>query len=247
MTGRINRMRARMLASADPVALAEVEARSHGAAVGVEMMRAFGAAPEVSGTETVAVAPARGPVVKIDIPETYLAADGTVVTLSAGVHGRRPVRRRDVFDRMGDCLTSAQIAIGRDYRALTERHTSAGVRCSSLEASRSGGGSGGGWIDAVLTDRARLAALHRRIGDGSALAVRRLRPSSRGSRTSITDRRLVDMVCLEDATLSGVLRARGWAQRGAARAALRQALAAALERMVAPPQRSCMSPLDLSP
>ncbi len=49
-----------------------------------------------------------------------------------------------------------------------------------------------------------------RVGTGTAMAVRKIRPPKRGSRVKITDRRLVDMVCLEDKPISAVLRAHGW-------------------------------------
>ena len=63
------------------------------------------------------------------------------------------------------------------------------------------------------------------------MAIRRIRPSQRGSKSIITDKRLVDMVCLEDKDLGQVLSAHGWAVKGEANAALRRALAAALDRM----------------
>ena len=64
-----------------------------------------------------------------------------------------------------------------------------------------------------------------------ALAVRRIRPSDRGSRAGITDRRLVDMVCLGGEDLTAVLRAHGWFEDGKNRKALRLALCAVLDRM----------------
>lgn len=145
--------------------------------------------------------------------------------------GRDAARARDVFDRIGDGLTHGQIAMAREYREMTERHAAGSLRCSSLEAGRAGGGDAGGFIDAFLDVGARLRGLHRRIGDGVALEVRRVRPSDRGARRAVRDRVLVDMVCLGDRTLDAVLGAHGWAVKGDARAALRVALAAALDRM----------------
>lgn len=188
-----------------------------------------GASPEI-----VEFAPARGAVVPVELRDTYVNADGEVETIDAGVHGLRPVRRLDVFDRMHDQLTPAQVAMGRHYRDLVERHASAGVRCSSIEAVRSGGSGQGSFIDAVLRDREKIRVIHDRIGTGAAMAVRRVRPSSRGSRVTIMDRRLVDMVCLEDRTISEVLRAHGWCEKGQTRRALRQALADCLDRMAGP-------------
>lgn len=130
-------------------------------------------------------------------------------------------------------LSPAQIQIGRDYRNLVERHSSGGVKCVSLEAAgRRQGGSGGEFIDAFVQEGRRLDAFIRRIGTGASMVVRRIRPSVRGSRASIFDRRLVDMICLEDLDPSDVLRAHGWSEFGKTREALRYALAATLDRMI---------------
>lgn len=129
-------------------------------------------------------------------------------------------------------LSSSQIAIGRHYQALVERHTAGGVRCSSLEAQR-GGGGGGEFMDAYLAEAREIDALLRRIGDGAALVVRRVRPSARGGAAAgaITDRALVDAVCLAGLSLAEVLRRHGWAPKGEHRVRLRTALAGALDRM----------------
>ena len=129
--------------------------------------------------------------------------------------------------------------MGRFYRDLVERHESAGVKCSSLESlsQRGGGGSGSDYMDAVLRDRDQIGALRKRIGVGSAMVVRRIRPSGRGSRTSIMDRRLVDIVCLEDGTITDVLRTHGWANDAKLRVALCKALAEVLDRMMGPVHR----------
>ncbi len=131
-------------------------------------------------------------------------------------------------------FTPGQIAMARHYRGLVERHSAGGVRCSSAEALLAGGVSGGGdrdWMDGYLREGEELARLRARIGTGSAMVVRRIRPSSRGSKASILDHRLVDMVTLSGMTLSEVLRAHGWAEKGEHREALRVALASALDRM----------------
>lgn len=185
----------------------------------------------------VPVAPARGP--------------QRVVTDWAALPGgmRRALGRRleeaDVFDvmhaqalrRHGDSaaafeapFTPGQIAMARHYRGLTERHAAGGVRCASLEAGR-GGGSGGEFMDAFLAVGRELDALHARIGGGVSLTLRRVRPSDRGSRISITDRRLVDMVCLAGLTFDAVLQGHGWSVYGQHRHALRTALVGALDRM----------------
>lgn len=128
-------------------------------------------------------------------------------------------------------FTPGQIAMGQHYAALVERHDGAGMKCASLEGRGGGGGAGGGFADAYLAEGREIAAIRRRIGDGVALAVRRIRPSDRGSRAGITDRRLVDMVCLAGDDLTAVLRAHGWVEKGETRKALRLALCAVLDRM----------------
>jgi hypothetical protein len=123
--------------------------------------------------------------------------------------------------------------MGRHYRGLVERYQAAGVRCSSVESlGRSCSGMGGEFIDAVLRDRERIEMLRRRIGGGSALIVRRIRPSQRGTRAGITDRRLVDMVCIEDLSMSEVLKAHGWSIKADLVRSLNVALAAVLDRMM---------------
>lgn len=120
-----------------------------------------------------------------------------------------------------------QVQAARDYAALTERLTASGVKCSSLEAMRSSGG--GGVSEAVARDMMRLAALHRRIGDGVAKDV--LRPSKGGMRQTIYVRRLVDMVCVGGLTLQEVCERHGWVADDRVRLVLRAALCAALDRM----------------
>lgn len=160
-------------------------------------------------------------------------------------HSRAVARARDgcACDAPGECdclpvyvppFTSAQVEMGRHYYTIWERHKNAGVRCSSVEGLSGGSGDGGGFIDAVLSDRAALEVMRARIGHAAAREVRRHRPSKRGSRRTITDRRLVDMVCLEEATLSDVLMAHGWSVCGQHVKDLQSALAGALDRMMGP-------------
>ncbi len=185
----------------------------------------------------VPVAPARGPQ---RVVTDYVALPGGMRRAA----GRR-LEAADVFDLMlaqavrrhGDSVgpvvmpfSWGQIAIARHYRALVERHDGGGVKCSSLDGGRAGG-SGGDFMDAHLAVGREIDGLRRRIGAGSALVLRRVRPSDRGSRASITDRALVDLVCLAGMTLDGVLARHGWSVEGRYRAALRVALAGALDRM----------------
>lgn len=126
--------------------------------------------------------------------------------------------------------TPGQVAIGRRYRDLVERHAAAGMKCASVEA-RTGGGGSGGFMDAYVAEGREIEAMQARIGSGVSLAVRRVRPSARGARATIKDRTLVDAVCLQGMTLNQVLRAAGWPQNGKHRDALRKALGEALDRM----------------
>ena len=148
-----------------------------------------------------------------------------------GWMGRDAARAADVFDRIGNGLSAGQVQMARFYRDLTERHAAGALRCSTLEPGRAGSGEAGGSVDAFLDAGVRLRALHRRIGDGVAMEVRRLRPSASGARRAIRDRALVDAVCLADRSLDAVLGAHGWSVKGETRAALRAALAGALDRM----------------
>jgi hypothetical protein len=210
-------------------------------------VRALGFVPAEVGPE-IPTAPARGPVRMVDMMASYPKGDDGLEVKPAGFLGRKTLRLADSFDVMAAKaarhkkpapFTSAQVAMGRFYRDLVERHESAGVKCSSLESlsQRSGGGSGSDYMDAVLRDRDQIGALRKRIGVGSAMVVRRIRPSGRGSRTSITDRRLVDIVCLEDGTITDVLRTHGWANDAKLRVALCKALAEVLDRMMGPVHR----------
>lgn len=141
--------------------------------------------------------------------------------------GGEPAAFRSPFDH-------GQIAMAARYQALTERHQSAGIRCASAEARAvaGGGGDGGGFIEAFLSESDELARLHGRIGPGLALEVQR-----EGGRRDITARALVDAVCLSGEDLTAVLRAHGWSKKTDSLSALRSALAAALDRMQGYPQK----------
>ncbi|MDP3960296.1 MAG: hypothetical protein Q8Q26_09625 [Pseudorhodobacter sp.] len=188
-----------------------------------------------------AVAPARGPMRLVEAYE--LLTGGT--RRRAGAHWQAA----DVFDRMiraawlrhqkagglglfSDPFTPGQVAMARHYRGLVENHYAGGVRCVSLEtAGRAGGGAGGAFTDAFVTEGREIAMLRRRVGPGQALVLRRIRPSQRGSKSGIADLALVDLVCVDDLDLTAVLRRHGWAKRTGNLSALRIALGAALDRM----------------
>ena len=208
-------------------------------------VRALGFVPAEVGPE-IPTAPARGPVRMVDMMASYPKGDDGFEVKPAGFLGRKTLRLADSFDVMAAKaarhqkpapFTPAQVAMGRFYRDLVERHESAGVKCSSLESLSQRGGGGSDYMDAVLRDRDQIGALRKRIGVGSAMVVRRIRPSGRGSRTSIMDRRLVDIICLEDGTITDVLLAHGWANDAKLRVALCKALAEVLDRMMGPVHR----------
>lgn len=204
---------------------------------------AHGTVPDACGPD-IPLAPARGALRTFRPIELVPGSLGTAQDTGHWARGedtrRKGARIRDVFDRVelwaGDApLAPAQVQIARDYRDLIERHEAGGMGCASLEASRGGGGGAGGeFIDAYVAEGIRIAALRRRIGTGVAMEMRRIRPSKRGAkaRGNITNRKLVDMVCLGDQPLGAVLDAHGWAVKGDTREALRRALAAALDRMM---------------
>lgn len=212
--------------------LEETDARARG-------ILAAAAVPDACGPE-IPLAPARGPLKTFRpielVPGTVGVARDTGHWQRGEDSRRRGARIMDVFDRMTgpNALTPAQVQIGRDYRDLAERHEAGGMKCASLEAAgRGSGGQGGEFIDVFVAEGRRLEEMRDRIGAGVAMSVRRIRPSKRGAAAKglITDRDLVDRVCRGDLDLGQVLDAFGWSAYGASRAALRKALAAALDRM----------------
>lgn len=212
----------------------------------IDVIRQAGMVPPVCGDD-IPCAPARGPVRAVDFMSAYPDGEDAYVFKPAGFLGRKTMVRADVFDTMAAQaarkgrafgLTVSQVAMGRTYRALIERHQAGAVRCSSIEAMPSGGcGDSDGFTERRLAASRRIDLLHARIGTGSAMAVRRMRPSARGSRASIADRALVDRVCLAEEDISAVLRAYGWSVKGETVQALTAALSAALERMIGPAVR----------
>jgi len=226
-------------------------------------VRAMGHVPDAVGPD-VPIAPARGPVRMFEGRGMVRTEGGGLARMRTGHMGRKTLTRADSFDVIEakaraaharamqraeaqgkpvpvyqEPFNAGQVAMGRFYRDLVEKHACAGVKCSSIEG-RTGGSSGSGsdFMDAVLRDRDRIDQLRARIGSGSALVVRRNRPSARGSRVGIMDRRLVDIVCLEDGTLSDVLERHGWAKNARLIGDLQVALRAVLDRMMGPVQRS---------
>ncbi|EBA11778.1 hypothetical protein [Roseobacter sp. CCS2] len=223
---------------------AKSAARAAEEAERVARVRASGTVPSECG-DAIPAAPARGGVATFTPKTSMPDGEKGWKFENAGYRGRTGLRCADVFDRMmarstpqRPCiLTPSQIAMGRTYAVLTERYAAAGCKSPSLE-STSGGGDPSAFIDAVLEQGQRLALIHNRIGMGVAKSIRRRRPSGE-TRVPITDRQLVDAVCLHDRSVSQVLIAGGWAKgNGNASSAmvadLMQALSATLTRMMGP-------------
>lgn len=220
----------------------------------LDQVLANAAPPEACGPD-IPTAPARGPMATFVPREMALSERGGLVSVKTGHRGhgetqhRLAARTADAFDlmtrqanrarsardadRLVALFTPGQVSVGREYAALTERVSSAGVKCSSTEA-LGGGSTGGDREAAIFRDIQSLRAMHVRIGDSLCKEVRRIRPSANGgpSRKSIRDRTLVDMVCIGGMDIGQVLRRHGWCPTDAsALKALRQSLCAALDRM----------------
>lgn len=194
-------------------------------------------APETCGPE-MPVAPARGRMVRVEPVQMLLTATGWAPQHS-GYRGRDAARGADVFDEMdrqaaraggARPFTLRQIAAGRAYAALVERHASVGIKGRSIETGAGGSGNrgGGGIIDLILDEGRAIASMQAAIGDGWALAVVR---ASKRKRTPLTVRELVDRVCLQGQTISEVLQSCGWSVYGETCVWAREALAGALDRM----------------
>ncbi|QDC11266.1 hypothetical protein FHY55_19405 [Oceanicola sp. D3] len=200
-----------------------------------------GATPEVCGP-SIPDAPAREGVVVVETSRYYPKGEGDWEVKPDGYQGRKAMRAKDVFDCMAEQagragsaapLTPAQVEMGRTYGELVRWHMSAGVRCSSVEAMPSGGGGGGDldWIDRVVIRGREIEQLRQRIGDGLALEVKRVRPSERGERRAISNRMLVDAICIYDMSIPTLIENHGWKEKGSLRKKLHIALAERLDVM----------------
>ncbi|WP_304615853.1 hypothetical protein [Paracoccus sp. (in: a-proteobacteria)] len=206
----------------------------------LRQMQAAATPPEVCGP-AIPASPARGGFVLVQNVELLPVGD-KVQAVHRGYGGREAIRPADAFDAMLAAAARAkrpaplspdQVAIGRWYRDLVELLSADGMKLSSLQASH-GGPDGRDWMDRRLALSGRVDVLRKRIGGGIAMAVRRVRPSARGSQGAciITDRALVDAVCLHGKSIKAVLKAHGWSDYGGHQKALAEALSAALSRMV---------------
>ncbi|MFQ1702918.1 hypothetical protein ACJ5NV_20270 [Loktanella agnita] len=202
--------------------------------------------PDDCGEAIVDIAPARGPVQRFQPRETTIDTGGKVRTRRVGHEGQNALRRADAFDVMqqqsvrrrpdaAPLFTAAQIGAGRDYAALYERCASAGIRCSGIHEldSGSGGGMGGQgtFIDALIRDRRRLAAMERAIGTEIVIKPRGAQAHSDRGRKAITAHDLVYGVCLQGLTISQLLQRFGWSRAPSVTKTVRAALCAALTRL----------------
>lgn len=214
--------------------------RLAGEADRIARIKADAARPDGCGSEIVDVAPGRGPVRRFQPREAVRTASGQVRVARAGHNGNDALARADAFDVMqqqssrrkkdaGALFTPGQISAGRDYAALYERCASAGVRCSSVEAT--GGGGQGSWIDAVIRDSRRLAALDRAIGSAVVLSPRDAQAHADRGRKIMRTSDLVAGVCVEGRTISQMLQSFGWCRSPFIRKKTMGALCAALDRM----------------
>jgi hypothetical protein len=194
--------------------------------------------PESCGPE-IQPAPAKGPMVAFPPMQMQPVEGGGYDLVHAGFRGRDAARAMDVWDEMArqarraggtEPFSRQQVATGRAYAALVERHSACGLRGISVETMLAGRGGqgGGGYADAVLSEGRRLDALVRAIGEDVALEVRR---ASRRARGIVTVRQLVDGLCLEGLTLAGLLRRAGWPDNGRTIDAARDVVSSALDRM----------------
>lgn len=221
-------------------------ARDEAEAIRVLRAKLRGSAPTECGPDVVAVAPARGLLIKMKMQG--LVPDPKHKTgykfEDTSYRGRSTIRSADVFDRMAaqvkrrggaGAIPAELVDAGRAYRDLSERVASAGVKCSSAFDAAVSGGGGGDFMDAYTNDSQMLAWAHQRIGLDVALEIKRRRPSKRGGtampRQNIQNRMLVDMVCISDKSVSEVLTAYGWNADAANIKVLRGALCRLLERL----------------
>ena len=216
----------------------------------MDAVRAKGAVPRACGPE-IPEAPARGPV-QILRPVAQQVNDGGRIRKTGGVHkgsitkvdtgykGRAVMRRLDAFGRMEAeaakrgkpmPLTPEQVATGRLYAQLVERYEAGGYKCSSLSERVGGSGSTIDVTDARLMDREKILRMRKAIGDGIAVPVRKIRPSQRGTRVAITDRYLVDAICLSGMSFREVLLSCGWGYNARLIMQLRNALCEKIDLM----------------
>ncbi|MTH76327.1 hypothetical protein [Paracoccus aestuariivivens] len=209
------------------------------------------ATPAEGCSPRIPISPARGPQVSVT-PHVMLPdekSDDGWKAERTGWRGFKAARAMDIFDDLErraanrkdkdgnpgvSPFTKGQVNAARRYRDMVERHSAGGMRCSSLEAQRaSGPSSGGEFMDAFIAEGDAIAWMRRRIGNGVAMPVRRVRPSARGGERAriIYDRVLVDAICMEGRSFREVLELHGWKASGQNAKAVTSALGKILDRM----------------
>jgi len=196
-------------------------------------------------------APGRGPMATFQPRCATVTDAGNIRVQRDGYLGRTGARVADVFDLMTNQARRAhgakgedagpfvppftydQVSIAREYEALTEFVSGCGLKMQSLDSA--GGGSHDDISERTLQAIRRLRHLQARIGHGIAKKPRKLRQSRHGDsgakRVAVTDRALVNQVCLSGRTISQVAEAHGFAKYGLVTKALRASLCDALDRM----------------
>lgn len=207
----------------------------------IARMKADAARPDGCGSEIVDVAPGRGAVRRFQPRAVVRGASGQLRVTRNGHNGHDALARADAFDVMQQqssrrkkdapaLFTPGQISAGRDYAALYERCASAGVRCSSIEAMAGAGGQGS-FIDAVIRDSRRLAALDRAIGNDVVLSPRNAQAHADRGRRVMRASDLVVGVCVQGHTISQMLQKFGWSRSVRNTKETMAALHSALDRM----------------
>lgn len=209
----------------------------------VAKLKAKAAVPERHGPE-IPDAPARGGYVAIE-PMSLFPDGAEDWQVKHGGHlGRDPLRARDVFDLIAEQsarasrragqpepFTPRQVDTARRYRALVEREAGSGIKIASLETTTGGGGGGEDPIDRAIRQRRALTRMRKLLDAGGwALAPQRAAPHG-DRRRAIRLRVAVDMLCLQEMTLSAILTRFGWSRGAKTENRLRAAIQGALDRM----------------
>lgn len=149
----------------------------------------------------------------------------------AGRRGRLATdAEREIEMRKVEAFSPSQVAMARRYAELVEKKAASGIKCGRLEGG-SGGGGGGIYTEAFMDTVRELDRLEAAIGTGVALSPRRHMDRD-NARRPITVRAAVDMLVLEQRTISAILKRHGWEPKGANRKLVRDAIRGALDRMV---------------
>jgi len=227
----------------DRAGRAVVMSEAERVALALDQVKAQAAVPVECGDD-IEPAPARGPMRRFVPREVGITDGGQIRSVRSGYAGRSGAARADAFDLMDvqarrawrgkdedfvGPFTRGQVLAGRSYGALCDWESTCGVKLSALDAT-GGGGSDRGVSEAVMDRLSQLRRMRRAIGDG--VALRKLRPSARGSGARVISvRAAVDAVCHYDMTVGQVLRASGWSVNGRTRDGLRKEICLALDRV----------------